>query len=110
MDRECCLAQEQLAAGQLMRATQDPPNYFPTILWPSYIKAHRRLFENGDVEKGALAEPTAQDEAQPQGAAFRPLALIETRGRSEDEVLVHACAALEGELTRLVRERRAKSS
>lgn len=24
------------------------------IVWPAYLKAHRPLFQNGDVEKGAI--------------------------------------------------------
>ncbi|KAL7424486.1 ribosylnicotinamide kinase [Cryptotrichosporon argae] len=32
----------------------DPPNYFTQIVYPAYIKAHARIFEHGDVERGAV--------------------------------------------------------
>ncbi len=32
----------------------DPPNYFSEIVYPAYVEAHKHMFTNGDVEKGAL--------------------------------------------------------
>jgi nicotinamide/nicotinate riboside kinase len=32
----------------------DPPNYFEQIVYPAYIKAHEQIFENGDIEQGAV--------------------------------------------------------
>ncbi|RPA97127.1 P-loop containing nucleoside triphosphate hydrolase protein [Choiromyces venosus 120613-1] len=29
---------------------QDPPGYWDQIVWPNYLKAHKHLFVNGDVE------------------------------------------------------------
>jgi nicotinamide/nicotinate riboside kinase len=28
----------------------DPPGYWDDIVWPNYVKAHKHLFVNGDVE------------------------------------------------------------
>lgn len=33
----------------------DPPEYFPKIVYPAYVKAHQHVFESGDVETGAVA-------------------------------------------------------
>ncbi|ODV60596.1 ribosylnicotinamide kinase [Ascoidea rubescens DSM 1968] len=33
----------------------DPPNYFDDLVWPSYIKYHKHLFENDDMERGELS-------------------------------------------------------
>lgn len=30
----------------------DPPQYFPKIVWPAYVKAHQHIFESEDVENG----------------------------------------------------------
>ncbi|EJD03414.1 P-loop containing nucleoside triphosphate hydrolase protein [Fomitiporia mediterranea MF3/22] len=35
--------------GSLWR---DPPNYFDQIVYPAYVRAHTRMFENGDFEHG----------------------------------------------------------
>ncbi|GAA6043959.1 hypothetical protein JCM8097_004889 [Rhodosporidiobolus ruineniae] len=37
---------------------QDPPNYWDECVWPAYLRAHRPLFLNGDVEHGAT-DPSA---------------------------------------------------
>ncbi|CAO1622690.1 unnamed protein product [Parajaminaea phylloscopi] len=67
---------------------KDPPLYFDRILWPSHQKAHAHLFQNGDVESGALSPTTpgaqtiriieAQDPAG-QGSA-RPMDAIVSEG------------------------------
>lgn len=30
----------------------DPPGYWDDIVWPAYLKAHRDIFQNGDVSHG----------------------------------------------------------
>lgn len=35
---------------------EDPPGYFDDIVWPAYIKAHKHLFRNDNVEAGDLSE------------------------------------------------------
>ncbi|KAG8828922.1 ribosylnicotinamide kinase [Serendipita sp. 399] len=36
---------------------RDPPGYWDDIVWPAYLKAHRRIFANGDVDNGAPVTP-----------------------------------------------------
>lgn len=31
---------------------KDPPGIFENVVWPAYMKAHKHLFEDGDVEQG----------------------------------------------------------
>jgi nicotinamide/nicotinate riboside kinase len=31
---------------------RDPPHYWEQIVWPAYLRAHRDVFVNGDVETG----------------------------------------------------------
>ena len=31
---------------------RDPPHYWEQIVWPAYVRAHEKIFENGDVENG----------------------------------------------------------
>ncbi|BGP18586.1 hypothetical protein JCM10213_002126 [Rhodosporidiobolus nylandii] len=33
---------------------QDPPGYWDNCVWPAYLRAHRPLFQDGDVEAGAV--------------------------------------------------------
>ncbi|KAF8524848.1 P-loop containing nucleoside triphosphate hydrolase protein [Hysterangium stoloniferum] len=33
---------------------RDPPNYWEQIVYPAYVRAHRHLFEGGNVEDGKL--------------------------------------------------------
>ena len=35
--------------GSLWR---DPPNYFEQIVYPAYLKAHARIFKDGDTDNG----------------------------------------------------------
>jgi len=39
-------------------AWQDPPFYWDKLVYPAYVDAHAGLFENGDVENGALRAAT----------------------------------------------------
>ncbi|KAJ8083348.1 ribosylnicotinamide kinase [Marasmius tenuissimus] len=32
---------------------RDPPQYWEKIVWPAYLKAHKHIFESGDVVSGA---------------------------------------------------------
>ncbi|EMG48723.1 hypothetical protein G210_0661 [Candida maltosa Xu316] len=36
----------------------DPPDYFTKIVLPAYVKSHKYLFENGDVENNKAEIPT----------------------------------------------------
>jgi len=36
---------------------QDPPGYWDNIVWPAYLKAHRKIFQNSDVEHGQPLVP-----------------------------------------------------
>jgi hypothetical protein len=40
---------------------QDPPNYWDDIVWPAYIKAHKNMFEGGDVSRGEPIIPKRDD-------------------------------------------------
>lgn len=33
---------------------RDPPKYWENIVWPAYVGAHEKIFEDGDVEHGRL--------------------------------------------------------
>jgi nicotinamide/nicotinate riboside kinase len=33
---------------------RDPPHYWEQIVYPAYVRAHKHLFEGGDVENGLL--------------------------------------------------------
>lgn len=35
---------------------KDPPGCFENIVWPAYEEAHRKLFEDGDVEHGKIKQ------------------------------------------------------
>ncbi|EPS45029.1 hypothetical protein H072_965 [Dactylellina haptotyla CBS 200.50] len=39
----------------------DPPGYFELLVWPAYVKQHKYLFENGDIEAGVLTEEAKQN-------------------------------------------------
>ncbi|PVF94935.1 P-loop containing nucleoside triphosphate hydrolase protein [Serendipita vermifera] len=51
---------------------QDPPEYWDNIVWPAYVKAHERIFEGGDVDRGKLIIPKEEDH---QGVAEKNTAL-----------------------------------
>ena len=36
---------------------EDPPGYWDDIVWPAYLKAHRKMFQNNDVENGQPLVP-----------------------------------------------------
>jgi hypothetical protein len=40
---------------------QDPPNYWDDIVWPAYIKAHKNMFEGGDVSLGKPIIPEGDE-------------------------------------------------
>ncbi|KAJ1304598.1 hypothetical protein OPQ81_005741 [Rhizoctonia solani] len=44
-------AQSDQSEGSLWR---DPPNYWEQIVYPAYLRAHKHLFKNEDVEKADL--------------------------------------------------------
>lgn len=35
----------------------DPPGYWDDIVWPAHLKAHRKMFQNNDVEHGQPLVP-----------------------------------------------------
>jgi len=35
---------------------EDPPGYMENVVWPNYVKYHRHLFVDEDVEKGELSD------------------------------------------------------
>ncbi|KAF8420057.1 hypothetical protein EV426DRAFT_566872 [Tirmania nivea] len=35
---------------------EDPPGYIENVVWPNYVKYHRHLFVDEDVEKGELSD------------------------------------------------------
>ena len=36
---------------------EDPPGYWDDIVWPAYLKAHHKMFQNNDVEHGQPLVP-----------------------------------------------------
>ena len=52
---------------------EDPPGYWDDIVWPAYLKAHRKMFQNNDVEHGQPLVP--------------PLPSVQTAIMSEDTAL-----------------------
>jgi len=36
---------------------EDPPGYWDDIVWPAYLKAHRKMFQNNDIEHGQPLVP-----------------------------------------------------
>ena len=37
---------------------QDPPRYWDDIVWPAYLKAHCKMFQNNDIEHGQPLVPS----------------------------------------------------
>ncbi|KAK4057044.1 ribosylnicotinamide kinase [Microbotryomycetes sp. JL221] len=65
--------QSDMSEGALWK---DPPNYWDNIVWPAYLKAHRPLFVNGDVEHGSFDSNVIAD-----------VELLEAKDMSMDELL-----------------------
>jgi nicotinamide/nicotinate riboside kinase len=63
---------------------RDPPDYWENIVWPAYVDAHSRIFENGDVEHG---KPTGVIEG---------LVLLETLDMSMTEAVERCCQVING--------------
>ncbi|ORX40513.1 P-loop containing nucleoside triphosphate hydrolase protein [Kockovaella imperatae] len=51
--RSVYVIQSASAAGDVWT---DPPGYFDKIVYPAYVKGHRHMFEDGDVEQGDVSE------------------------------------------------------
>ena len=49
---------------------KDPPGYWDDIVWPAHVKAHRKMFQNNDVEHGQPLVP--------------PLSLVQKAAIDED--------------------------
>ncbi|PFH52072.1 hypothetical protein AMATHDRAFT_57898 [Amanita thiersii Skay4041] len=67
------------AEGALWR---DPPNYWENIVYPAYVDAHYELFENGDVERGAL------------GSKVPDLMLLDILEMTMDEAVDRCCRVI----------------
>ncbi|PWN50598.1 P-loop containing nucleoside triphosphate hydrolase protein [Violaceomyces palustris] len=84
---------------------KDPPNYFPNIVWPAYVEAHKKVFEAGDVEKGrvVVAPPRGQSNEE-RGGPIRDLVLISNQSSDEEmsmeEMVESACQAIWETLSR----------
>ena len=61
---------------------RDPPEYFEQIVYPAYERAHTRVFEGGDIERGA-----------PSGFVER-LVLIDGDKEKMEGVFEKACEAV----------------
>ncbi|KAM0790659.1 hypothetical protein ACM66B_004519 [Microbotryomycetes sp. NB124-2] len=68
--------QSDMSEGALWR---DPPNYWDNIVWPAYLKAHKPLFVNGDVEQGQIDE-----------SVISGVELLEAKDLTMDELLSRA--------------------
>ncbi|KAK0528264.1 ribosylnicotinamide kinase [Tilletia horrida] len=67
---------------------QDPPGYYDNIVWPAYVLAHKGMFENEDVENGAL-RPAPLPEEYPNDS-FNGSA--STEGTTKDPAYASAVA------------------
>lgn len=63
---------------------RDPPKYWENIVWPSYVDAHKRIFEDGDVEHGKLT------------GVIEDLVLLETLEISLTEAVERSCQVIHG--------------
>lgn len=70
----------------------DPPGYFEKIVWPSYVEANARMFENHDVEHGAPCLPSEDDSSD--GGPIHKMQLIEADHLSARDVCDRACTIL----------------
>jgi nicotinamide/nicotinate riboside kinase len=68
-----------------MGGNQDPPGYFDHVIWPGYLKAHEKLFENGDVEKGKLLQPT--EEIHGDGEQVKGMVMFEAQSLSLEDII-----------------------
>ncbi|BGP34049.1 ribosylnicotinamide kinase [Rhodotorula toruloides] len=68
------------AEGSLWR---DPPDYWDKCVWPAYLKAHRSLFLDGDVESGLI-----------DSSAIEGVELFEAKELSMDEMVDRAAARI----------------
>ena len=63
---------------------KDPPGIFDNIVWPAYVQAHEKHFENGGVENGPLKPD--QDICLLEERATDMQAMVE---RSCEKILAH---------------------
>ncbi|ETW80261.1 hypothetical protein HETIRDRAFT_440275 [Heterobasidion irregulare TC 32-1] len=63
---------------------KDPPGYFEDLVWPAYVEAHRKMFENDDPENGA--------------PRMEGLTLIEPLELGMGEIVERCCGVLKGVL------------
>ena len=61
---------------------RDPPDYFDQIVYPAYVRAHTRMFKDGDIEKG-----------QPDDFV-KDLLLIDSEKLGMDEIFEKAAAVI----------------
>ncbi|KAK0550947.1 ribosylnicotinamide kinase [Tilletia horrida] len=69
----------------------DPPGYYDNIVWPAYVLAHKGMFENEDVEKGALLQPQPPETSASQSNSNRSAS-----GNGEAESSLSEAVAKEG--------------
>ena len=67
---------------------QDPPLYFDKIIWPAYRRAHANMFDNGDVEHGAVSA----------AGPLPSLIVFDGNSTPTDEAVNEACSAILEEL------------
>ncbi|WFD21164.1 hypothetical protein MCAP1_003424 [Malassezia caprae] len=68
---------------------EDPPFYFDEIVWPAYVEAHGHMFEQGDVEHGALVKTSTND--APDGGPVKDMVLLEAEGYTKEQTCRSAC-------------------
>lgn len=69
---------------------EDPPQYWEKVAYPAYIKAHRELFQGGDVERGPLT------------GRVPGMHVLEAEGLSMTEVFEQACEIIMASLREAV--------
>ncbi|KAL9939986.1 hypothetical protein V8E36_000691 [Tilletia maclaganii] len=94
----------------------DPPGYYDNVVWPAYVLAHKGMFENEDVERGALRPPStsspqpispqangdASDPAYiqavqqegPAGGPVRDLIILDERHEDSEQRSAHPAQAV----------------
>jgi hypothetical protein len=68
---------------------EDPPGYWDGIVWPAYLKAHVKMFQNDDVEHG---EPLLR-----QVPVTREAALIEGPGSNPAVDGIESVESIQGD-------------
>ena len=40
---------------------EDPEGYVDEVVWPNYVREHKWMFENGDVDQGGLVDEVQKE-------------------------------------------------